>query len=69
MQNKKFKDKEYIKEELNKKPQVYTFVMHTILGFECEISKECNSYEEYVAFATALGSHIITNALFHNSNS
>ena len=69
MQNRKFKNREFINEELNKKPQVYTFIMHTALGFDCEINKECYSDEEYAAFSAKLMHHVIMNTLFHNPNS
>ncbi len=69
MQNKKFKNKEFINKSLKNKPTVYTFVMHTALGFDCEISKECNSEEEYATFSAELLHHVIMNTLFHNPNS
>ncbi len=69
MQNKKFRDRNFISQENTKQTKLYTFVLRTALGFDCEISKEFNSVEEYAAFAAKLSQHVFTNALFYNPDS
>ncbi len=69
MQNKKFRDRNFISQENTKQTKLYTFVLHTALGFDCEISKEFDSDDEYASFVAKLGHHVLTNALFYNPDS
>lgn len=63
MQNKKFRDKNFLSQASSTELKAYTAVLHTACGFDCEITKECRSLEEFKEFILRLSNLMIMNAL------
>lgn len=64
MQNKKFRDKNFLSQASSTELKAYTAVLHTIYGFDCEVTKECKNLEEFREFMLMLSKLMIMNTLY-----